>query len=72
MVAALKKLKVEEKLAVSAVKAAKNDVDALMPFLQFETINMQFDFCPSDAKSEQNYIFKKWRKEKVLLKELRD
>lgn len=39
MVNALKEAKVEEKLAIWAVKAAKNDVVALSPFLQFGTVN---------------------------------
>ena len=68
MVNALKEAHVDPDFAIKVVKAAKNDRDSLEPYLQCGTVNRQFDFCPKDSKAEQNYIFKKWRKEKTLLK----
>ena len=63
MVNALKEAHVDPDFAIKVVKAAKNDRNSLEPYLQCGTVNRQFDFCPKDIKAEQNYIFKKWRKE---------
>jgi len=33
-------------------------------YLLLEGVNQQFDFCPSDPKSEQIYLHKKLKKDK--------
>ena len=65
-------MKVDEKLAEKALKASKNNLNEIGPYLRMGGVNMQFDFCPPNSKSEQVFLFKNWRKEKNLLKKLRN
>ena len=65
------KVKVEEQFALKCLKASRNNIEEAKPYITMEGVNMQFDFCPPSSKAEQVFLFKKWRKEKELLKKLR-
>jgi len=58
------KVKVGHKLAEDSAKAAMNKEQYLGIYLLLEGVNQQFDFCPSDPKSEQIYLHKKLKKDK--------
>lgn len=68
MVEALTQANVEEKLALLAVKAARNKITQLKTYLCLGGIDQQFDFCPQNSKTEQLFLYNRWRKEKDLLK----
>ena len=65
-------MKVKKSLAVEMASAARNDLQALKPYLILGGLNKQFDFCPPSPQAEQIFLFKRWRKEKDLLKLFRD